>query len=380
MYSLRMFGRMISDSARFEAYAKAISRSVRHGSVVVEIGCGPGVIALLACQAGATCVYAIEIEDIIDVARQVAAANGFADRIQFFENDSRKVELPERVDVIVSDIRGALPLFNGSLPSLQDAKKRFLTPNGVMIPRRDVVKAAITECEEIYSELVAPWSTCVPGTELSIPRRLELNTVHGVRIKSEQLMSDPQELCTLDYMGSPGSNASAELAFRASRSGTAHGICMWFETELYEDIGFSSEPGSPTTIYGQLFLPWLEPVRMEEGKEILVTLHANLVGQDYIWRWETEIGGADGVQKVHFQQSSFEGAQVSSRTLRRHAVDHVPVLTAEGEAESFLLGAMDGNASLEEIAKRAAERFPEVYSSHEDAFQRVTELARKFSR
>jgi protein arginine N-methyltransferase 1 len=375
-----MFGRMISDSARFEAYAKAISRSVRHGSVVAEIGCGPGVIALLACHAGATCVYAIEIEDIIDVARQVAAANGFADRIQFFQNDSRKVELPERVDVIVSDIRGALPLFNGALSSLQDAKKRFLTPNGVMIPRRDVVKAAITECEEIYSGLVAPWSTCVPGTELSIPRRLELNTVHGVRIKSEQLMSDAQELCTLDYMGDPGPNASAELAFRASRSGTAQGICMWFETELYEDIGFSSGPGSPTIIYGQLFLPWLEPVVIEDGQEILVTVHANLVGNDYIWRWETEIAGAGGRSKVHFQQSSFEGAQVSSRTLRRHAVDHVPVLTAEGEAERFLLGAMDGNASLEEIAKKAAERFPEVYSSHEDAFQRVTELARKFSR
>jgi len=193
-------------------------------------------------------------------------------------------------------------------------------------------------------------------------------------------MSDRQELCTLDYMGNPGPNVSAELAFRASRSGTAHGICMWFETELYEDIGFSSEPGSPTIIYGQLFLPWLEPVVIEEGQEILVKLHANLVGSDYIWRWETEIAGAGGVQKVHFQQSSFEGANVSSRTLRRHAVDHVPVLTAEGEAERFLLGAMDGKASLEQIAQRAAERFPEVYSSQEDAFQRVTELARKYSK
>jgi hypothetical protein len=52
----------------------------------------------------------------------------------------------------------------------------------------------------------------------------------------------------------------------------------------------------------------------------------------------------------------------------------------EGEAERFLLGAMDGRASLEEIAKRAAERFPEVYSSHEDAFERASELARKLSR
>src|SRR6202521_4624270 len=151
-----------------------------------RIGCGPALFSLLGCRAGAKRVYAIEIEDIIDVARQVAAANGFADRIQFFENDSRKVELPERVDVIVSDIRGALPLFNGALASLRDARKRFLAPEGVMIPRRDVVKAAITECEEIYSGLVAPWSICVAETELSIPRQLELNTAHGGRIKFEQ--------------------------------------------------------------------------------------------------------------------------------------------------------------------------------------------------
>jgi protein arginine N-methyltransferase 1 len=370
---------MISDSVRFDAYAKAISRCVRPGNVVAEIGSGPGVFALLACRAGAKRVYAIETEDVIDVARQIAVANDLADRIQFFQSDSRKTELPERVDVIVSDIRGVLPLFNGALASLQDAKKRFLAPGGVMIPRRDVVKAAIMECEEIYSGLVAPWSTCVAGVELSIPRRLELNTTHGGRIKFEQLISRSQELCTLDYMGNSEPNTSAKLAFQAGRNGTGHGICVWFETELYEDIGFSSGPESPLTIYGQLFLPWLEPVVIEEGQEILVTLHANLVGKDYLWRWETEIAGADGGQKVHFRQSTFEGANVSSHTLRRHAADHIPVLTVEGEAERFLLGAMDGRASLEEIAKRAVERFPEIYSSHEEAFQRATELAQKFS-
>ena len=76
---------MIGDSARFNAYAKAISRSVRAGDVVAEIGCGPALFALLACRAGAKRVYAIETEDIIDVAKQIAAANGVADRIQFFQ-------------------------------------------------------------------------------------------------------------------------------------------------------------------------------------------------------------------------------------------------------------------------------------------------------
>jgi protein arginine N-methyltransferase 1 len=380
MYSLRKFGDMIGDSARFNAYANAISRSVRAGDVVAEIGCGPALFSLLGCRAGAKRVYAIETEDIIDVARQIAAANGFADRIQFFQNDSRKVELPERVNAIVSDIRGVLPLFDGALASLQDAKKRFLASNGVMIPRRDVLKVAIIEAEKAYSRLTSPWKTCVTEVELSVPLQLVLNTGHSIAVEVEQLMSKPEEWCTLDYMGNPGPDVSGKLAFRAKRNGTAHGICVWFETELYEDIGFSSGPESRGTIYGQLFLPWLEPVVIEEGQAILVDLQANLVGKDHLWRWETEVPGANGGKTAHFRQSSFIGAVVSSRTLRRHATDHIPVLTAEGEAERFLLEAMDGRASLEEIAKNAAERFPEVYCSHDDAFERASELARKFSR
>jgi type I protein arginine methyltransferase len=380
MYSLRNFGDMIGDSERFNAYAKAIARSVRAGDVVAEIGCGPAVFGLLACQAGAKRVYAIETEDIIDVARQIAAATGFADRIQFFQGDSRKVDLPERVNAIVSDIRGALPLFNGALASLQDARRRFLAPSGVMIPRRDILKAAIIEAEKAYSRLTSPWKTCVPHVELSVPLQLVLNTGHSVTVKVEQLMSDPEDWCTLDYMGNLGPAVSGKLAFRAKRNGTAHGICVWFETELYEDIGFSSGPESPVTIYGQSFLPWLEPVVLDEGQEIFVTIRANLVGNDYLWRWETEIVGANGSKKVHFRQSTFEGAQMSLRALRRHATDHIPVLTAEGEAERFLLKAMDGRASLQEIAKSAANQFPKVYSSHDEAFERASELARKFTR
>jgi type I protein arginine methyltransferase len=380
MYSLRNFGDMIGDSARFNAYAKAISRSVRPGDVVAEIGCGPAVFSLLACRAGAKRVYAIETEDIIDVARQIAVANGFGDRIQFFQSDSRNVELPERVNVIVSDIRGVLPLFDGAVASLEDAKIRFLAPNGVLIPRRDVLKAAIVESGPFYKSLVSPWKKTVEETALDVPLRMVLNTAHSSCPKPEQLISEAAEICTLDYMGHPNPNASAKLMLNAKRDGTAHGICVWFETELFEGIGFSSGPDSAATVYGQLFLPWLEPVEIEEGQEISVDLHANLVGKDYIWRWETEIAAANGGKKVHFRQSAFEGLTVSSHTLRRHAVDYVPVLTAEGEAERFLMGAMDGTTSLEEIAKRAAERFPKVYSSHEEAFERVSELARKFSR
>jgi len=73
----------------------------------------------------------------------LAAANGFTDRIEFFQNDSRKTELPERVNVIVSDLRGVLPLYDQLIPSLEDARRRLLATGGIMIPMRDTLKAAV---------------------------------------------------------------------------------------------------------------------------------------------------------------------------------------------------------------------------------------------
>src|SRR4030081_2067685 len=92
MYSLRNFGDMIGDSARINPYAKAIARSVRAGDVVAEIGCGPAVFGLLAFQAGAKRVYAVETEDIVDVARQIAAATGFAFRTASYHPRSPRVD------------------------------------------------------------------------------------------------------------------------------------------------------------------------------------------------------------------------------------------------------------------------------------------------
>ena len=136
-YSAAGHGAMVADRARVEGYARAIERAVRPGDAVLEIGTGTGLFAVLACRAGARRVYAIETDDIVEVARANAAANGVADRIEFFHAMSTEVELPERVAVIVSDLRGVLPLYEGHLESVIDARARFLAPGGRLVPRRD---------------------------------------------------------------------------------------------------------------------------------------------------------------------------------------------------------------------------------------------------
>jgi type I protein arginine methyltransferase len=379
MYSLRHYGAMIADAGRFNAYAKAIARAVRPGDTVADIGCGPGVFSLLACRAGARRVFAIESENCIQFARELAAANGFTDRIEFVQSDSRKTELPERVNVIVSDLRGVLPLYDHAISSLEDARQRLLVAGGIMIPQRDTLKAAVIEAEEYYSHLTTPWRKSLPELDLSPSVLPILNQFYSSSFKKDQLLTEAQDWGLLDYTVGAASRVTAELDFRAVREGMAYGVCLWFETALFENIGYSSEPGPADSVHGQLFLPWLEPVALEKGQEIQVGLHADLVDQDYIWRWETRIPARANHPALHFQQSTFQGAILSFESLRRQAVDYAPLLSEAGQADLWMVERMNGSTSLQKIAQSASERFPRLFSSWHQAFVRAAELSKQFS-
>src|SRR5580765_8329348 len=108
-YTVADYGAMIVDPVRMDRYVRALERAIKPGAVVIDIGTGTGIFALLACRFGARRVYAIEPDDAIQVAREIAAANGCADRIEFIQAMSTQVTLPERADVIISDIGGVLP-------------------------------------------------------------------------------------------------------------------------------------------------------------------------------------------------------------------------------------------------------------------------------
>ena len=75
VYSLYGYGEMIADRVRMNAYAEALRQTVKPGSVVLEIGTGPGIFAILACQLGAGRVIAIESDEIIQVARPFHECN-----------------------------------------------------------------------------------------------------------------------------------------------------------------------------------------------------------------------------------------------------------------------------------------------------------------
>ena len=379
VYSLRNYGDMIADTPRFGAYSEAIAAAVRPGDTVAEIGCGPGVFSMLACRAGARRVYAIESDDIIAFARTLAAANGLSNQIEFMQSESKRAELPERVDVVLSDIRGALPLFRDAIPSLEDARNRFLAPGGIMIPQRDTLKAAVMEAEAYYARMLSPWREPLVGLDLSSAILRLLNQIHDPYFEKSQLLTGTEDWGVLDYTTGAAADVSTEANFCVEREGTGHGVCLWFETNLFDGIGYSARPGT-STVHGQLFLPWLEPVAFKQGEGIQVAIKANLVGRDYVWQWETKIPASSRHGEIHFRQSTFQGANYSLQHIRRTAADYVPALSEAGKADLWMMERMNGSASLQEIAKSTAEQFPRLFSSWQEAFRRVANLSSELSR
>ena len=380
VYSVSGYGTMMADHIRTEAYAQALRSVIRPDSVVADLGSGTGIFALLACRFGARRVYAVEPDNAIQVAREAARANGFADRIEFIQEISTRITLAEPADVVVSDMRGVLPLFQHHIPSIVDARARHLKPGGTLIPQRDTLWAAVVEAPEPYAKLVDPWGEGKFELEMSAGRRIVLNTWSKARVKPEQLLTNPQCWATIDYRSVVSPNIDGAFTTSVNRAGTAHGVLVWFDSVLLDGIGFSNSPHTPELVYGSALVPWLEPVGVSPRDSVSITLRANLVGEDYIWRWDSCVRGADGTVRAEFQQTTFRGVPVVPRELRKRAADYSPVLNEEGKIDQLILSLMGTGFSVDEIAARVQEQFPGRFRAPRDAMTRVGDLSLKYSR
>jgi type I protein arginine methyltransferase len=382
IYSIAAYGDMIADTVRTDAYARALRQAVTPDSIVLDIGTGTGIWAMLACQFGARKVYAVEPSDGIQVAREIATANGYAGRIEFIQAISTKITLPESVDIIVSDIRGLLPLYRQSPSSIIDARERLLRPGGTLIPQSDTLWVTVVEVPEVYNRMTAIWNNNPYHLDMQAARRRVTNTFIPHRVREKQLVVEPKCWATLDYTTLTAIDVNAEVTWSVNRTGNAHGLSIWFDTTLAEGIQFSNAPHEPELIFGNAFFPWPTLVPLAVGDTVIVRLQANLAGEDYIWRWDTRIldQGNPTQLKANFKQSTFFGRPYSSAQLHKQADDYIPKLNEAGQVTRLILTLMNNGTALGNIARQVAAQFPARFPTWQTALTRVGELAKTYSR
>jgi protein arginine N-methyltransferase 1 len=137
---------MLLDKVRCESYKNAIEAIVK-GKTVLDVGAGTGFLSVIAAKAGASHVYAVEYSEMADYAKQFIDDNECTDNITLIKKRMEDVNILDipKVDVIISEWMGYFLLFENMLPSVLDARRRFLKEDGLMLPCEGRIYIAAVE-------------------------------------------------------------------------------------------------------------------------------------------------------------------------------------------------------------------------------------------
>ncbi|MEA3300172.1 MAG: methyltransferase domain-containing protein [Pseudomonadota bacterium] len=364
--------RMNSDAQRNQHYGDAISAQVRPGDRVMDLGAGLGMLGFMAARRGAA-VHFVEPEDILEVPRQMAAAEGLAD-CHFHQ--ARVEDLPDLdpVDVIISVFTGNFLLTEDLLPSLFHARDRFLAPGGRLIPDRARMAVQPVSCPGFYQSAIEEFRTASAGAvTVAYPRLRDylVNTLHYDYFNDieHSPLADPAHFRPMDFYTETSTACREELTITVTEGGLCHGWLGWFDMGLGEQW-LSTAPSAPRTHWRQVFLPLADPLEVAAGETLAFGLHRPERGD---WTWTTRHG-----QRSQ-RMSTFLSGPRDPQRLRRESDAYRPQCNAKGEAAALVLALFDGQLTVAEIAARVAERFPALFPRQEALLGWVKGLVKRYS-
>ncbi|MBA3974973.1 MAG: hypothetical protein C0504_12250 [Candidatus Solibacter sp.] len=348
------------------AYGRAVSAVIRPGMTVVDLGCGSGVLGLTCLRAGAARVIAIDDSSMIEAARMVYEAAGFGGRVEFIRGMSTAVTPPVPADVVICDQAGYFGFDAGIVQYLEDARRRFLKPGGVVIPGRIELELAGIESGRCYAE-VSRWRAESLAPEFRALGRFAENVKCPVTLERAEAAAGPARLGSIGLREDSPDYHCWRAELKCERDATLHGLAGWFRCELAEGVWMTNSPLAEERIQRpQAFLPLAEPVHAKAGDSIGCTIMAR-PKEDFL-AWVVEAGGR------RQSQSTLNGMLLGERDLRIGNPGAVPRLTREGEARRVVLEYCDGVRSLSEIEAIVMERRPGLLPSRQALAQFVFQV------
>ena len=280
VYDEWLYHAMTNDRVRNEAYRRAIHKIVQ-GKSVVDIGSGADlVLARMCLEAGARRVYAIEmLPDAVQRAKRLAQQLDAGDRLVIIQSDSRSTQIPEQVDVCVSELIGTIGSSEGVIELLDDAR-RFLKPTGKMIPRSCLTWIApVSLPDEMIS---SPRFREVPGYYAErvferCERRFDIR-VCVKNLPNNALLGQAVEFEALTFDGPISSEGSMDIALTVQRGGRLDGFLLWIE--LFVDADERIDVLHSETNWLPVFLPVFSPGIVVETRDVVQAVCSRLMESD----------------------------------------------------------------------------------------------------
>jgi len=266
---------MLKDEVRTRSYRDAIyqNRHIFRDKVVLDVGCGTGILSMFAVRAGAKHVIGVDMSSIIEKAREIVEVNGMTSKITLLQGKMEEVTLPfPKVDIIISEWMGYFLLYESMLDTVLYARDAYLVPNGKIFPDKATIYLAAIEDGEYKDDKIGFWDN-VYGFDYSPMKDVALTEPLVDTVEMKALVTDPCPVLTLDLY----TVTSADLSFRvpyaltAKRNDFIHAIIAWFDidfTACHKHIRFSTGPHTKYTHWKQTVFYLREVLTVEENEVV----------------------------------------------------------------------------------------------------------------
>ena len=241
---------MLNDELRNEAFDKALAKVVTADSLVLDIGSGTGLLAMMAARAGAGEIISCEmLAQLAELAREVVALNGLTGKIRIMGKKSTELSvgdgMPERANLLVTETVDCGLLGEGIIPSIAHAKANLLTEDARIIPRAANVYAMLVESTRLRG--LNSVSKCA-GFDVSLMQQYQTPRYFPVRLAAFEYaaLTAPFEVFRFDFERELILPTRKEISVVATRGGVCHAIIFWFDMQLDDEISITNEPGSTT--------------------------------------------------------------------------------------------------------------------------------------
>jgi precorrin-6B methylase 2 len=267
---------MLNDRERNDAFEAAISRVVQPGDLVLDIGTGAGLLALLSARYGAEGVVSCEgVGQVADAAERIAARNGFADRISIVRKWSTDVavgaELPRQADVLVTEVIDCGLVGEGVVDTIRHAREHLLAPDATIVPA----------CATLYAQLVESRALerlnrvrRVAGFDFSDFNRLASVAYFPIRLAQTDYhpLAPPVEALRFDFERGELPDERTTVTCTAVADGMCHAVALWFRLELIPGIVLSNDPANIGSHWEQAVQCFAHPIPVRAGHPVELSL------------------------------------------------------------------------------------------------------------
>ncbi|KAL3881624.1 hypothetical protein ACJMK2_028040 [Sinanodonta woodiana] len=264
---------MLKDKVRTESYRDFMykNRILFQDKVILDVGCGTGILSMFAAKAGASHVIAVDRSDIIYQAMDIVRENSLSDKITLIKGRLEDIELPvEKVDIIISEWMGYFLLFESMLDTVLYARDKYLSPGGAVYPDKFSIHLAALGDLDYYKKHVIFWED-VYGFRMSCMKGEVIREVLVDVVEQQKIISDS---CIIKGWSSSSCQVSElqfsqDFAITVTCTGTLVGLVSWFdigfETGCPSVVFFSTSPAHTATHWKQTIFLLDKPMEVDKG-------------------------------------------------------------------------------------------------------------------